>query len=143
VDPDRWLRLNELFLAAIEQDPDRRAAFLDEVCAGNSALRAEVESLVVSHEQAGSFMEAPAYEAEAEGAGADLRDELVGRRLGQAIGTLFDPTVDLVGQRYRLFDVGGLAATAGLAITLVIAVIRNVRALYQAEPLPALAKAGR
>ena len=67
-------------------------------------------------------------------------------RLVLAIGTLallFDPTVDLVGQRYRLFDVGGLAATAGLAITLVVAVIRNVRALYQAEPLPALAKAGR
>src|SRR5204863_5477386 len=67
-------------------------------------------------------------------------------RLVLAIGTLallFDPTVDLVGQRYRLFDVGGLAATAGLAITLVVSVIRNVRALYQAEPLPALAKAGR
>src|SRR5204862_3398777 len=61
-------------------------------------------------------------------------------RLVLAIGTLallFDPTVDLVGQRYRLFDVGGLAATAGLAITLVVSVIRNVRALYQAEPLPA------
>ena len=67
-------------------------------------------------------------------------------RLVLAIGTLallFDPTVELLGQRYRLFDVGGLAATAGLAVTVVVAVIQNVRALYRAEPLPALAKAGR
>jgi len=85
VDPDRWQRLNEVFLAAIEQDPGRRAAFLDEACAGNPVLRAEVESLVVSHEQAGSFMEAPAYEAEAERPGADPADALVGRRLGQYV----------------------------------------------------------
>jgi serine/threonine protein kinase len=83
VDLDRWQQLNELFLAAIEQDPARRAAFLDEACAGNPALRAEVESLVVSHEQAGSFMEAPAYEAEAER--PDAGDALVGRRLGQYV----------------------------------------------------------
>ena len=85
MDPDRWQRLNEVFLAAIEQDPGRRAAFLDEACAGNPVLRAEVESLVVSHEQAGSFMEAPAYEAEAERPGADPADALVGRRLGQYV----------------------------------------------------------
>src|SRR5438445_13443952 len=82
MDPDWWQRLNELFLAAIEQDPARRAAFLDEACAGNPALRAEVESLVVSHEQAGRFLEAPAYEAEAEGAGGGARAPPGGRRLG-------------------------------------------------------------
>jgi phosphatidylglycerophosphate synthase len=67
-------------------------------------------------------------------------------RLVLAIGTLallFDPNVEFLGQRYRLFDVGGLAATAGLAGTLVVSVIQNVRALYRAEPLPALAKGGR
>jgi len=67
-------------------------------------------------------------------------------RLVLAIGTLallFDPTVALLGERYRLFDVGGVAATAGLAGTLVVSVIQNVRALYRAEPLPALAEAAR
>ena len=37
---------------------------------------------------------------------------------------------------YRLFDVGGLVAVAGLAIAFVAAAIRNTHALYLAEPLP-------
>jgi hypothetical protein len=36
----------------------------------------------------------------------------------------------------RLFDVGGIVATAGLAIAFVVSSIRNTRALYLAEPLP-------
>ena len=46
----------------------------------------------------------------------------------------------ILGQTYRLFDVGGLVA---IAVTLIVSVIQNVRALYRAEPLPALAQAGR
>ena len=67
-------------------------------------------------------------------------------RLALAIGTLallFDPTVTILGQSYRLFDVGGLVAIAGITITLMVSVIQNVRALYRAEPLPALAQVGR
>ena len=63
-----------------------------------------------------------------------------------AIGTLallFDPTVGVLGQRYRLFDVGGLVAIAGIAVTLVVSVVQNVRALYRAEPLQGSAQAGR
>jgi len=83
--PDHWQRVNELFLAAIEQDPAARAAFLDQECAGNAELRAEVESLVAAHEQAGTFLEAPAYEVDAERPDADPGDALVGRRLGQYV----------------------------------------------------------
>ena len=36
----------------------------------------------------------------------------------------------------RLFDIGGVVATIGLAIAFVVASIRNTRALYRAEPLP-------
>ena len=60
-------------------------------------------------------------------------------RLLLAAGTvalLSDPTVAILGQHYRLFDVGGVVATVGLGITLVLSVIRNTRILYQAEPLP-------
>jgi archaetidylinositol phosphate synthase len=67
-------------------------------------------------------------------------------RLVLAIGTLAllsDPTVGILGQRYRLFDVGGLVAIAGIAVTLMVSVIQNVRALYRAEPLPRLAQSGR
>lgn len=39
-------------------------------------------------------------------------------------------------QPMRLFDVGGIVATAGLAMAFVVSSIRNARALYLAEPLP-------
>lgn len=60
-------------------------------------------------------------------------------RIVLAIGTvalLFDPRVEILGARYRLFDVGGIVATVGLAIALAVSIARNVRALYRAEPLP-------
>jgi serine/threonine protein kinase len=74
----------ELFHRALERPSAERAAFLDDACAGNAALRAEVESLLGSHESAGTFMETPP-------AGAarliDLMDQsgasLVGQSLGQ------------------------------------------------------------
>ena len=60
-------------------------------------------------------------------------------RLLLAAGTvalLSDPRVAILGQHYRLFDVGGAIAIVGIAITLVLSVIRNTQLLYQAEPLP-------
>ncbi len=50
-----------IFAAALlKTDPAERAAYLDEVCAGDAALRARVEALLRSHEQAGNFLEPPA-----------------------------------------------------------------------------------
>jgi tetratricopeptide (TPR) repeat protein len=47
-----------IFLAAVERvSPTERAAFLDGACAGNPELRAHVEALLASHEEAGSFLE--------------------------------------------------------------------------------------
>jgi hypothetical protein len=36
----------------------------------------------------------------------------------------------------RLFDVGGVAAMAGLVVAFVAGAVRNTRALYAAEPIP-------
>ena len=59
-------------------------------------------------------------------------------RIVLAIGTLAlfgDPHVDLGALgRYRLFDVGGVVAAAGLVIALVSATIRNTRVLARMEP---------
>jgi hypothetical protein len=44
---------------ALELPADKRAAYLDEVCAGDAALRRQVEALLGAHEQAGGFLEAP------------------------------------------------------------------------------------
>src|SRR5262245_18164364 len=57
-----------IFLAALERgDPAERAAFLDEACGGDDALRRRVEALLRSHEQAG-VLDRPAVEEPATGA---------------------------------------------------------------------------
>jgi WD40 repeat protein/serine/threonine protein kinase len=45
-----------IFKAAVKLAPDRRAAFLDKVCGRNHAQRQELESLLVAHDAAGSFL---------------------------------------------------------------------------------------
>jgi len=46
------------------------------------------------------------------------------------------PMAHLFGRQYRLFDVGGVIAIAGMAIMLVYFSIRNTITLYNAERLP-------
>jgi len=61
-------------------------------------------------------------------------------RIILAIGTLYllrGPWVHLGGMGvYRLFDVGGIIAIAGMALKLVVSAVRNTHALYLAERLP-------
>ena len=49
-----------------------------------------------------------------------------------------DPTVQLVGHRHRLFDVGGIVAIMCIGVTFIISSVRNVRVLYQAERISAV-----
>jgi WD40 repeat protein len=50
-----------IFDAALAKgDPAERAAYLDEMCAGDPGLRRRVEALLQSHQEAGSFLEQPA-----------------------------------------------------------------------------------
>ena len=58
-DTTHWKRVKSLFDAAMDEAPEDRSRFLDGACADNAALRAEVESLVESHETAGDFLEEP------------------------------------------------------------------------------------
>jgi len=76
---DRWQQVDKLLEEALEQKPDRRAAFLDEACNGDVALRQEVESLLSAHGKAGDFIEAPALEAASQGAGVRI---VAGQQLG-------------------------------------------------------------
>src|SRR5438105_3127288 len=46
MEPERWKKLEELFHAALARPERQRAAFLDEVCAGDAGLRRELESLL-------------------------------------------------------------------------------------------------
>src|SRR5262249_56255886 len=50
-----------IFLAVLEiDDPGERSAYLDRACAGDPALRSQVEQLLKAHQEPGHFMERPA-----------------------------------------------------------------------------------
>lgn len=53
-------RAEEVFAAALDLEPTRRPAYLDQACADDPALRREVESLLASYDSADSFLESPA-----------------------------------------------------------------------------------
>ena len=52
--PERWLQVKGVFDKALDRAQDDRAAFLDDVCAGDDALRRDVESLLQSNDLATS-----------------------------------------------------------------------------------------
>src|SRR5882672_12911133 len=79
--PERWRQVKNLFHSALERESNHRALFLDEACAGDEFLRKEVESLITSHEQTGSFIDSPAYEVGAELLTDDHAELVVGQRI--------------------------------------------------------------
>src|ERR1700724_842797 len=54
---DRWRRVQELFEAAADLRPSQQAAYLATACGGDDDLRREVEGLLRSDAEAGSFIE--------------------------------------------------------------------------------------
>ena len=46
MDANRWREIERLCQAALERPENQRAAFLDQACAGDNALRDEVKSLL-------------------------------------------------------------------------------------------------
>jgi serine/threonine protein kinase/WD40 repeat protein len=51
---DQWERTKQILEEALRVSAEERSKFLDAACGGDQELRAEVESLIASHEQAGS-----------------------------------------------------------------------------------------
>jgi serine/threonine-protein kinase len=79
--PEQWQQVQELFHAASEQAPEAQAAFLDQACGDDLALRSEVESLLASDEGAGSFIDG-AIQGAVGLAAANLIPSDVGRQIG-------------------------------------------------------------
>jgi serine/threonine protein kinase/tetratricopeptide (TPR) repeat protein len=69
--------IRSLFDAAVERPAEERAAFLDDACAGDAALRNELDLLMAARERAGSFLEGPISPA-----AGDLPIALAGQRIG-------------------------------------------------------------
>jgi serine/threonine protein kinase/Tol biopolymer transport system component len=68
---DRWEQIERLYHAALEHEPEARETFLDEVCAGDEALRLEVAELLAYDIPSDSFIQSPAIEIAARAMTAD------------------------------------------------------------------------
>ena len=64
--PERYDRIEQLCHQAMKRPAQERAAFLQAACAGDEALRREVESLLPAYDQPGSFLETPPADIAAE-----------------------------------------------------------------------------
>ena len=58
--PARLHTIEEIFHAALDQEPEQIGRFVDAACEGDELLRRKVEALLASHQRAGSFIEIPA-----------------------------------------------------------------------------------
>ena len=80
MNPEHWQRVKQLLDEAIALDDSERRPYLDRQCAADSELRQEVESLLSSHEQAGTgFLNSVAINLGQETPTATAR---TGRRIG-------------------------------------------------------------
>src|SRR6476659_11494970 len=90
--PARFQTIEEIFLAALEQEPDQVAHFLDTACEGDAVLRREIEVLLASDQRAGRFIETSSVGLTTKIIGNGQADSLVGQTIGhykisEAIGT--------------------------------------------------------
>ena len=79
---DRQDEIERMCQAALEHDPGARAAFLAEACAGDEALRQEVESLLAHERSAEGFLTALAMEVVARGMDRASTGPIPGRQIG-------------------------------------------------------------
>ena len=80
--PARLQTIEEIFHAALDQEPEQTSAFLDTACEGDQLLRRKVETLLASHQRAGGFIETSAVGITTRIIENGQADLLVGRTIG-------------------------------------------------------------
>jgi hypothetical protein len=78
---DHWTTVKRIHQSALDIDPSKRAAFVDESCGGDEALRREVQSLLTYAAEAESFLERPAVDVAPTPPGESHEATLVGRTI--------------------------------------------------------------
>src|SRR5205814_1680512 len=88
-DSANWARVKDILGKCLELRLDERGAYLDRVCAGDTSLRADVQSLLAHEDRTGGFLDAaPVPPASwiahsANGTAADALASWIGERIGQ------------------------------------------------------------
>jgi eukaryotic-like serine/threonine-protein kinase len=90
--PARFQTIEEIYRAALDQEPDQVSGFLDKACKGDELLRRKVEALLGSRQRADSFIENPAVGLATKIIQNGQTDSLVGETIGhykisESIGT--------------------------------------------------------
>jgi len=90
--PAQLERIEEIFYAALDQEPDQINAFLETACEGDELLRRKVEALLTSRQRVGSFIETSAAGIATKIIQNGQADLLVGQTIGhyklsECIGT--------------------------------------------------------
>src|SRR6266705_858373 len=90
--PAQLQTIEEIFRAALDQEPDQIGAFLNTACEGDELLRRKVEALLASRQRVGSFIETPAVGIATRIIDQGQADLLAGQTIGhykisESIGT--------------------------------------------------------
>src|SRR6266852_4514918 len=87
--PERWQQIKNTFGLALECEPDRQSALLQEVCAGDESLRADVQSLLDAAEGNGAatseVFQAVSQRSSAQLPPREADDPMLGRRNGACV----------------------------------------------------------
>ena len=83
MNPERWAQVQEILHKAILLPSNEWPTYLEQTCSGDADLCAEVQSLLESHQKAGStFLKNPAIDWDYTAPAPDPMPNLVGRRVG-------------------------------------------------------------
>src|SRR4051794_31359391 len=96
MDNERWNRVDSLLQSALDIPALQREAFLRNGCDGDEQLEQEVRSLLAAHDDADSFLGAPAIELAAR--------ELAGRRSDDDVQAGHDPLIGQTLSHYRIVE---------------------------------------
>lgn len=106
---ERLRQIENLYHAALEQPESERGAFLEAACAGDQALRREVESLIGYSKRSTSFIESPALEKVARALAKEASQE-------QAGGPTHDVDPHLAGSTISHYQVISHVGTGGMGV---------------------------
>src|SRR5215467_10401123 len=82
VNPEQWQVIRRIFHQAIDLPSSERDAFILQAADGDESLRIEVQSLLASHDRAGSFIESAGGHVATVNLDRVRPDDMIGRRVG-------------------------------------------------------------